>query len=162
MKNREVVKMFFNNKRGHTLNVYATENELINYNTTMVKRVRYGEDIIYYVNISYYSSTTCKIQSYINCELNYITDKIIYYYGNKYGDNYLDINAQLKPIGYFNVTNNSSSLVYSYDDDEIIFRNSYFNSIGNEIKRKIKVDKNGDFYFLYGGRVYLKDVMKCY
>ena len=92
MKNIDVVKDYFNNYNSHTQNVYSVNENLINYNTILV----HYEDNTYYVNISYYSVTTSKIQSYINgflCGKN-----VVRYYGNRYGDNYKDENAQIKEL----------------------------------------------------------------
>ena len=101
MKNEKVIENYFNNVNCHSLNVYSVNENLINYNTILV----HYEDNTYYVNISYYSVTTSKIQSYIKNELHYIKySKIIYYYGDRSGNNYKEDKKQVKLKASYNLT----------------------------------------------------------
>ena len=158
MTNERVIANYFkSNKNCHSLNVYSTYSDLINYNTIMVHK----EDDIFYVNISYYSVTTRKIQSYINREIAYRTEKIIYYYGNKYGDNYKDEDSQVKIIEYFDATNNSGCGISKIDDEKVTFYNFYYNCISNAITRTLKTDKEGRIYFSYNkNKWYLDEIMR--
>lgn len=122
MKNYDVVKAFFSYGRGcNTLHLRYNKSfdELVNYSTILLKRDCI--DKILYVNISRYSVTTSKIQSYINEFLNSedLDDfKIIYYYGGRYGDCYDSKVCQLK---------HCFSSTFNYDTYKIIkFENTNY------------------------------------
>ena len=163
MKNERVIENYFNGKNCHSLNVYASGDNLINYNTIMV----HFENNTYYVNISYYSVTTSKIQSYITRELYYIRNSnIIYYYGNKYGDNYKDVTKQVKCKASYNLTDDEKigiDNIYSINCNKycIQFYRYYKNILtSNVIQRDLIYDKNlKDSYFRYNKqRIYLNDL----
>lgn len=150
MKNYDVVKNFFNNRRGqNTKNLRIQYNlgstDLVNYNTILVHK----EYQKIYVNISRYSVTTAIIQSYINDFLQYEAGTITYYYGNKYGDNYKDEADHVKFIAFFDCTNNSGYGIEKIENDTIKFRYTRFNMLYNPEYRAIKIDRDGRPYFRF-------------
>lgn len=160
MKNQNVVENYFNGVNCHSLNVYASGENLINYNTVLV----HFESNTYFVNISYYSTTTSKIQSYINNELNYIHyAKVRYYYGNRSGDNFEDY---IKFDSFYSLDDNNKLLMFRYykvnvNKTIIQFYECYKNSLSNLIERTILTDKNNNEYFRYNGnRYYLNNFTK--
>lgn len=163
MRNEQVIKNYFRGINCHSLNVYSIGENLINYNTIMV----HFEDNIYYVNIKYYSSTTTRIQSYIKKELfNIQHDKIIYYYGNQYGDNYKDSTKQVKLNAVYNFSEIEKIGVdniwqLNCNKQFVQFFRYYKNIlIGDYIERVLHFDKKiKDSYFRYNNqRIYLNDL----
>lgn len=150
MKNIDVVKGFFEMSRSkHTLNLHynMTFNELVNYNTILLKRDPIKN--IIYVNITYYSVTTSKIQSYINEFLNsrYTDDyQIMYYFGNRYGDNYMDVVKEYYSYGY----NDNYYYFIKFTDESVqllrFYKKAYLNSkyckIFNKKDPYIKIDNH--------------------
>ena len=150
MKNYEVVKRFFDEGRScNTLHLYynKTFNELINYNTILLKRDSVKR--IIYVNIGYYSTTIRKIQSYISDFLNsrYTENyEIMYYFGNRYGDNYQDVIKEYYSYGY----NDNYYYIIKFTDESVqllrFYKKAYLNSkyckIFNKKNPYIKIDNH--------------------
>ena len=161
MRNEEVIKKFYEGgaKPRHTLNVfYDGKGTLINYQTIMAK-IDYINHILY-LNRSYYSNTTSKIQSYLQQFNNLEGFKVIKYYGNRYGDNYEDVNAQWNPIASYTLSNTTGLLIYKVNEDEIQFTSCYFDNESDMITRKIQYGKDSRAFFKYGTKIYLDEIIR--
>lgn len=162
MKNYDVVENYFNNKRGqNTKNLKIQYNlgstDLVNYNTILVHK----EYQKIFVNISRYSVTTAKIQFDINSFLQYIDDEIIYYYGDRFGDNYNDEASHVKFIASFGCTNNSGYGIEKIENETIKFRFTRFNTLYNPEYRTIKINNNGRAYFRFNKvKWYLDEIVR--
>ena len=64
--NLSVIKAFVNNETASTTNLSTTGDKLVSYQTTIAQRDQEGNIV---VNITKYSPTTSKMQTYIKCEL---------------------------------------------------------------------------------------------
>ena len=136
MKNSELVEKFFNGATtGHTLNLYIEGNNLINYRTILVHKDE--ETRTLYYNITYYSSSTRKIQSYIQQELNYCNYKIIRYYSDYGGEGYKDEKNILKELAEYEISEREKLIINELKEDYIILSETYYKSQVNEIKRHI-------------------------
>ena len=107
-----------------------------------------GKRIIY-VNISYYSITTCKIQSYINSFLSGINSEdyqIMYYFGNKHGDNFENVVKHYYSYGY----NDNYYYFIKFTDESVqvlrFYKKAYINNkyckIFNKKRPYIKIDNH--------------------
>lgn len=136
MKNSELVEKFFNGAtRGHTLNLYIEGEDLINYYTTLLHRDR-EKNILYY-NITYYSNSTRKIQSYIENELNYCNYKIIRYYSQYGGEGYKDEKNLVKELAQYKINENKSLIINEFEEDYVIISETYRKAQINDIKKHI-------------------------
>ena len=136
MKNSELVEKFFNGAtRGHTLNLYIEVDDLINYYTTLLHRDR-EKNILYY-NITYYSSSTRKIQSYIEHELDYCNYKIIRYYSELGGNGYKDEKNIVKELAKYKINDYESLIINEFNEDNIIISKTFRKSQVNDIKKHI-------------------------
>ena len=76
MSNKDIVKAFYEHKTAKSNNLTSIGNKLISYNTCIAERITVEGIVLIIKNVTKYSSSTAKHQSYINKYNCVTTDKV--------------------------------------------------------------------------------------